>query len=109
MINESKEAQSIFSSSGMVSYAAVAVLAVPTLFVLFVPENPYGLFKYFQTFVLQITSRLPGLRLRAEGTSFPHVAVVANCMYVVAAPCVAVIYLIQTTINYPEILKRNIA
>lgn len=79
--------------------AFIALFAAPNI----LDREPW--LRYFTSWMVKI----PHMDVHANSTIYPQLALLVNCLVIGAIPIIAVVVMIQTWINYPYLLRRQMA
>jgi hypothetical protein len=98
-----------FSWRGSLSPFAVVPALVPAVALFVAPADVLDASTSLRAFTAWMGERVPNIAGHASGTSIPQVAQLVNCLIVAAAAVVALVFLVQTTLNYPYLYRRHVA
>ena len=98
-----------FSLLGMLSPLLLVPALVPALVALFAPADVLDRLPWLRLFTSWMVAHVPYMDVHANSTIRPQMALLVNGLVVAMTPVVALVAFGQTWINYPYLLRYNVA
>ena len=100
-----------FSMTGGLSPLLLIPMAIPVMVALFAPRDVLDAWPWARQFTHWVQHIVPFVRMsgHADSTTYPQVALLVHSMTLTVIPLASLVWLWQTIVNYPQLLKRNLA
>ena len=94
---------------GTLSPLVLVPATLPAIVLYLVPSDVLDAVPALKSFTAWMASHIPHLTGHAGATRIPQVATLVDCLVVVAAVLVAIVFLAQSTLNYRYLYRRHVA
>jgi hypothetical protein len=101
----------VFSLRGALSPLLMVPLALPLLIILVAPTTIFDLCPWSLRFTAWVQNLVPFMNMKAHANStmYPQAALLTHSLTVVIIPVMALVWLWQSMMNYPQLLARRLA
>lgn len=98
-----------FSGWGVLSPLILVPAVVPALALYLAPQNVLDAVPALRAFTSWMVRQIPSMTVHADATRIPQVATLVNCLVVAAAIFIALVFAVQSTLNYRYLYRRHMA
>lgn len=96
-----------FSLAGSLSPLLLVPIAVLVLIALLAPEDVLDQVPVARSLTEWLQTRLPFIDRHAASSRYPQLALLVNCLTVSMVPLLSIVWIVQSSVNYPRLLARN--
>lgn len=99
---------SVFSWRGCLSPLVVVPALSPAIVLYVAPTNVLDRAPSLHTFTDWLAGLIPYMSGHADGTQIPQVALLVNCLTVAAVAVIALVFLVQSALDYRQLYQRHV-